>query len=165
MARWGDVIRTVLDRGTYLDDTDIGPLVDTALPGSDEIFSALALAELLNDRAYDRIVVDTAPTGHTLRLLNLPQTFRALVELLRSMQAKHVFMVKTLTRRYSADAADRFLDDMTALVSTLEDTFRDPNRCVAIMVSNPQPLVVEETRRYLASLRELPIRVAAVVWN
>ena len=37
MNRWGDVIRTILDRGTYLDDSDIGPLVDTALPGSDEI--------------------------------------------------------------------------------------------------------------------------------
>ncbi|MEX2153129.1 MAG: ArsA family ATPase [Gemmatimonadaceae bacterium] len=166
MARWGDVIRTILDRGTYLDDSDIGPLVDTALPGGDEIFSALALAVLLaQDRPYERIVVDTAPTGHTLRLLTLPQTFRALVQLLQAMQAKHVFMVKTLTRQYRKDEADRFLNEMAALVTALEEAFRNPKRCVAVMVTNPQPLVVEETRRYLAALSELPIRVAAVVWN
>ena len=167
MRRWGDVIRLILDRGTYLDATDIAPLVDTALPGSDEIFSALTLAELLADPGshYARIVVDTAPTGHTLRLLSLPRTFRALVRLLDAMQEKHRFMVRTLTRAYRADEADAFLRTMTALVAVLEDTLGDAARCAAVMVTNPQPLVLEETRRYLRSLADLRLRVAAVVWN
>jgi arsenite-transporting ATPase len=196
MDRWGEVIRTILDRGTYLDDADIAPLVETALPGSDEIFSALALAELLAERssglsaagrtsqtskpkaqslkptahspeptAYTRVFVDTAPTGHTLRLLNLPRTFRALVRLLEAMQAKHRFMVKTLTRAYRADDADAFLAEMHRLVSALEETLHDPARCVAIMVAHPQRLVLEETRRYMDALRDLRIHVAAVVWN
>lgn len=182
MSKWGDTIRTILDRGTYLDKSDIDPLVDTAMPGSDEIFSALALAELMakgskleaegpkltvsrEPRAFERIVVDTAPTGHTLRLLSLPRTFQALVQLLDAMQAKHRFMVQTLTRSYRSDEADAFLREMSRLVAALDESLRDPDRCAAVMVANPQSLVIEETRRYLDALRELHVHVAAVVWN
>jgi arsenite-transporting ATPase len=167
LERWGDVIRTILDRGTYLDDSDIGPLVDTALPGSDEIFSALALAELMvdNSRAYGRIFVDTAPTGHTLRLLNLPRTFRALIRLLDAMQGKHRFMVRTLTRAYRSDNADAFIREMNTLVTALEDSLRDEKRCAAVVVTNPEGVVLEETRRYLDALRELRVHVTAIIWN
>lgn len=182
LARWGAVIRMILDRGTYLDDADIGPLVDTALPGGDEIFGALALAELITGEgsnaglshqdagesaqlAFATIVVDTAPTGHTLRLLNLPATFRALMRLLDAMQEKHRFMVRALTRAYRADQADAFLEEMTGLVNALDESLRDSTRCGAVMVTNAQPLVLDETRRYLNSLRELDIQVRAIVWN
>jgi arsenite-transporting ATPase len=165
MERWGDVIRTILDRGTYLDDSDIGPLVDTAFPGSDEIFAALELARLLAPEADRRLVIDTAPTGHTLRLLALPRTFRALIRLLDAMQAKHRFMVRTLTRRYRSDDADAFLARMTTDIETLDAALRDPSRCAAIVVTNPQPLVVAETRRYLSALSELQIDARGIVWN
>ncbi|HJQ20690.1 MAG TPA: TRC40/GET3/ArsA family transport-energizing ATPase [Gemmatimonadaceae bacterium] len=166
LDRWGAVIRAILDRGTYLDESDIGPLVDTALPGGDEIFSALALAELVSDAgAYGRIVVDTAPTGHTLRLLQLPRTFRALVRLLGAMQEKHRFMVRTLTRAYRADDADRFLAEMGSLVDSLEAALHDPTRCAAVMVTNAQAIVVDETRRYVGALRDLHVDVRAVIWN
>jgi arsenite-transporting ATPase len=167
LERWGDVIRAILDRGTYLDETDIAPVVDTALPGGDEIFSALALAELLvKDGAdFERVFVDTAPTGHTLRLLNLPSTFRALVRLLDAMQEKHRFMVRALTRTYRVDDADAFLAEMKALVDGLDASLHDPARCAAVMVTNTQSLVLNETRRYLDALRDLHVAVAAVVWN
>ena len=166
MEQWSEVIRLILDRGTYLDDTDIGPLVDTALPGSDEIFAALELARLIDDEAtWDRIVVDTAPTGHTLRLLNLPKTFRALVQLLDAMQSKHRFMVRTLTRRYRADEADAFLAEMSGLVTALEESLTDPARTAAVLVTSAEPIVMDETRRYLEALTELRIPVHAIVWN
>lgn len=168
MARWGGVIRSILDRGTYLDDSDIAPLVDTALPGGDEIFSALALAQLVTEpwaSRFERIVVDTAPTGHTLRLLQLPRTFRALLRVLDSMQAKHRFMVRTLTRTYHADDADAFLTEMATLVSALEDALHDPLRTAAVMVTNAQTMVVEETMRFCAALTALGVHVQAVIWN
>ena len=164
MSRWGEVIKTILDRGTYLDDADIGPLVDTAMPGRDEIFAALELARLIQGSTA-RLFVDTAPTGHTLRLLRLPKTFRALVHLLESMQAKHRFMVRTLTRSYRRDDADAFLAEMDGLVSGLEQALGDARRCAAVLVASPEPVVVEETRRYIEALREMHVQVAGVVWN
>jgi len=169
MERWGPTIALILDRGTYLDDEDIAPLVDTALPGSDEIFAALELAELLaaeeTSESPERIVLDTAPTGHTLRLLALPRTFRALVGLLDTMQGKHRLMVRALARGYRADEADAFLQEMTRLVDALETTLGDPERCAAVMITHPAQLVREETQRYLAALTELRVHVGAVIWN
>ncbi|MGH7638885.1 MAG: ArsA family ATPase [Gemmatimonadaceae bacterium] len=167
MERWSRTIALILDRGTYLDDEDIGPLVDTALPGSDEIFAALELAALIgaDEDASARIIVDTAPTGHTLRLLNLPGTFRALVRLLDTMQGKHRVMVRALARGYERDEADAFLEEMSRLVGALEAALVDPERCAAVMITKPGTLVQEETRRYLDALMELHIAVSAVIWN
>ncbi|HET7374544.1 MAG TPA: ArsA family ATPase, partial [Gemmatimonadaceae bacterium] len=96
LARWRDVITEIIDRGTYLERGEVEGLVDAALPGGDEIFAVLALADLIAEGTsrYDRIVVDTAPTGHTVRMLALPETFRALVSMLDLMQEKHRFMVR-----------------------------------------------------------------------
>ena len=125
---WRDVIAEIIDRGTYLDRDDVDGLVDAALPGADEIFALLALADMLADpsETYARIVVDTAPTGHTLRLLALPETFRALLAMLDAMQDKHRFMVRALTHRYRRDRADDFLDEMRARIDALRTALADP---------------------------------------
>src|SRR5687767_15899623 len=68
LARWRETLVTILDRGTYLDDDDIAGLIDAALPGADEAMALLTLAGLTDEGKWERIVIDTAPTGHTLRL-------------------------------------------------------------------------------------------------
>jgi arsenite/tail-anchored protein-transporting ATPase len=167
LDRWRDTIAEIIDRGTYLDREDVDGLVDAALPGADEIFALLALADLLADRSdrYSRLVVDTAPTGHTLRLLALPETFSALVSMLELMQDKHRFVVRALTHRYRRDRADEFLDEMRSRLDALRAALSDGRTLAAVVVTRPEPVVVAETRRYVESLRELHVRVAALVVN
>jgi arsenite-transporting ATPase len=167
LARWRTVIADIVDRGTYLDRDDVDGLVDAAFPGADEIFALLALADLLalSDTGYARIIVDTAPTGHTLRLLALPETFSALVAMLDRMQEKHRFMVRALTHRYRRDAADEFLDDMQRRIDRLRLTLADGGALAAIVVTRVEPVVEAESRRYIAQLQALHVRIAAVVVN
>ncbi|TMA16798.1 MAG: ArsA family ATPase, partial [Deltaproteobacteria bacterium] len=63
-------LRAIASRGTYLDDEDIDSLVRLSLPGVDELVALTELRRL--SRGFDEVVVDTAPTGHTLRLLAMP---------------------------------------------------------------------------------------------
>ena len=170
LARWRDVLVTIVDRGTYLDADDIAGLVDAAFPGADEIFGLLVLADLLaaitaakSDQGWTRLVVDTAPTGHTLRLLALPETFDALIALLESMQAKHRFMVSALTHRYRRDAADAFLDEMHRTLGLFRQSLRDESRSAAVVVTRAEGVVARETARYVEALRQLGIKVAAIV--
>lgn len=167
LGKWRAVIAEIIDRGTYLDRGDVDGLVDAALPGVDEIFALLALADILADGAspYARIVVDTAPTGHTLRLLALPETFRALVAMLELMQQKHRFMVRALTHRYRRDDADAFLDDMRRRIEGLRVVLANGDALAAVLVTRVEPVVEAESRRYLGELRALGVRVAAVVVN
>lgn len=167
LERWRDTIAEIVDRGTYLDRADVDGLVDAALPGVDEIFALLALADLLADRSgkYARLVVDTAPTGHTLRLLALPETFSALLSMLDLMQDKHRFMVRALTHRYRRDRADDFIDQMRSRIDTLRAALADEKSVAALVVTRAEPIVEAETRRFVEDLRELHIRVAALVVN
>ena len=167
LEQWRDVIAEIVDRGTYLDRGDVEGLVDAALPGADEIFALLALADLIaeSSSAYRRVIVDTAPTGHTLRLLALPETFRALVALLDAMQGKHRFMVRALTHRYRADRADGFLEQMRSRIDGLRSALGDGSSLAAILVARDEAVVIAETKRYLHDLGALHVRVAGIVVN
>ncbi len=166
LSRWRAVIAEIVDRGTYLARAEIDGLVDAALPGADEIFALLALADVIAapDRPA-RVVVDTAPTGHTLRLLALPDTFRALLDVLESMQDKHRFVVSALTHRYKRDAADAFLDEMRSRVGELKRVLSDHASAAAVVVARAEPVVALETERYVDALRALGVAVAALVVN
>ena len=165
LARWRDVLVTIVDRGTYLDADDIAGMVDAALPGADETMALLALAAIEAEPAWRRVVVDTAPTGHTLRLLALPDAFRALVALLDLMQDKHRFMVSALMHRYRRDAADAFLAEMRRQVDTLTTMLGDRGRTAMVLVTRPEAVVAAETARYAEALAGLGLGVAALVVN
>lgn len=172
LARWRDTIVSIVDRGTYLDLEDIGGLVDAVMPGADEIFALLALAELsavrddpAGELRWQRLVVDTAPTGHTLRLLALPETFEAMIALLDAMQGKHRFMVSALTRRYRPDRADEFLAEMRSTIGAFRSSLGDESRAATVLVTRAERIVVTETVRYAAALRGLGIAMAGVIVN
>ena len=165
LGRWRSVLIAILDRGTYLSPDELAGFVDDALPGADEAMAVLALLELEREARWQRIVVDTAPTGHTLRLLALPETFRALLTLLDTMQEKHRFMVQALSRRYRPDAADAFISEMRDRVDALRATLTTHDRTAVALVTRLEPMVVAETARYAQSLAELSVRVGAVIVN
>lgn len=162
LARWREPIAMILDRGTYLDGDDIDGLVDAALPGADEIFAVLILGDLLGRDEYERVVIDTAPTGHTLRLLTLPRSFDALVQLLDAMQEKHRFMVRALTHRYRADVADALIAELRGKVEVLQRILTDPRRCQAVVITRDEPVVQAETERLVAALKLVGVAIAGV---
>src|SRR5437764_8869780 len=92
------VLKTIADRGTLLDEADINNLLDLSLPGLDEVMALFELSEFDRRQIYSRVVVDTAPSGHTLRLLQLPKVFERWTAALDRMSDKHRYMAAQLTR-------------------------------------------------------------------
>jgi arsenite/tail-anchored protein-transporting ATPase len=165
MERWREVLVTIIDRGSYLERGDVASLVDGALPGVDETMALLRLTELATDDRWQRVIIDTAPTGHTLRLLDLPRSFTLLLSLLDAMQDKHRFMVRTLMHRYRTDDADAFLASMRTRVASLTLLLGDRARCAAVLVTRDEPVVLAESVRYARALADRGIAVGAVVIN
>ena len=70
--RWSERARRplleIFDQGSFLDAGDVAGFLDLTLPGIDEVAGVLRLSELVE--GPERVVVDTAPTGHTLLLLD-----------------------------------------------------------------------------------------------
>ena len=74
------------------------------------------------------MIVDTAPTGHTLRLLAAPATVAAAAEALDELQAEHRIIRERLAGSSRPEAADRFIallrqeaEDIAALIADLKD--------------------------------------------
>jgi arsenite-transporting ATPase len=111
------------------------------------------------------MVVDTAPTGHTLRLLELPESFAAVLALLDAMQEKHRFMVRALTHRYRADDVDRFIESMRSRLLAFRAALADPERFAVVLVTRAETLVVDETARYAQALARMGLAPRAVVVN
>ena len=68
----GGTLKDIAARGTFLDGDDISQLLDLSLPGLDELVAFLDVFRWIEEDRYACVVVDTAPWGHTLRLLEMP---------------------------------------------------------------------------------------------
>src|SRR3954451_11539163 len=77
------------DRGTYLDREELRRFFELSLPGVDELMAWMRIGELAEEHPESMLIVDTAPTGHTLRMLGASEHFAQLASALDSMQAKH----------------------------------------------------------------------------
>ena len=158
-------LRTIADRGTYLDDEDIRGFLELSLPGLDEIMGLLDLGRLARAEEPARVVVDLPPTGHALRLFDVATAFDDLVQALELMQDKHRFAVASLTRRYRQDAIDDFLDSLRARCQAAREALFAPGVSAFVLVARPEPMVLAETERFAVRLRQLGAPLSAVVLN
>jgi arsenite-transporting ATPase len=150
------------DRGTYLDRDELRRLLELALPGVDELMTWMHIGELAESHPGSILVVDTAPTGHTLRMLAASEHFHQLALALDSMAEKHRDMVRQFTRRDVHDAVDTFIEDFDERAKRRRALLTDPARAAFIPVMLSEPLVVEQTARLVG---ELEIDVPFVVLN
>lgn len=162
----GKVLVEIAERGTLLDEEDINELLNLSLPGLDEVMSLFELSELDRKGAYAHIVVDTAPSGHTSRLLRLPEVFTRMVHALDRMGEKHRYMVQHFARRrLVADEVDLFLQDLTARIESVRKLLYDPQQTSFTLVAIPEAMSVRETERYLGLLREQGVPVTDLIIN
>ncbi len=162
----GKVLAEIAERGTLLDEEDINELLNLSLPGLDEVMSLFELSELDRAGKYAHIVVDTAPSGHTSRLLRLPEVFTRMVHALDRMGEKHRYMIEHFARRkVVADEVDLFLRDLTARIESVRKLLYDPQQTSFTLVAIPEAMSVRESERYLELLREQGVPVTDLIIN
>lgn len=164
-AKHHDKMEEIAARGTFLDQEDIKHFLQLSLPGLDELMAMLEIAGWAESGVYDLIVVDTAPTGHTLRLLATPLLIRHWLKALDALLAKHRFMQQRFRGSYQADEVDQFLLDLAAAVNRMESLLRHPRACRFVPVTLAEKLVIEETIRLWMELQRLRLPVREVVVN
>jgi arsenite-transporting ATPase len=164
-AKYDDLLRQIAQRGTFLDEEDIHGMMDAALPGMDELAAYLEIASWIRQDRYDRIIVDTAPTGHTLRLLEMPDLIHRWLLALDTLLAKHRYMRRRFTRNHQLDHLDEFLlsmnDDLTAMQNLLTDT----QHCRFVLVLQAESMIVEESIDLINTLDERHIPRNHIVVN
>lgn len=159
------VLRTLIDRGTFLDGGDARNIVDLPLPGLDEVIAVRELANLLREDVYGLIMLDTAPTGHTLRLLGLPEVMERWIRAYSLMQRKHKYLQRTFAGRCTPDAVDAALKTLGADVRRVRELLHSSALAEFVPVANADPLSVAETRRLVHTLANMHIAVRNLIIN
>jgi arsenite-transporting ATPase len=155
-------LRAIASRGTYLDDEDIDSLFRLSLPGVDELVGLTELRRL--SRGFDEVVVDTAPTGHTLRLLAMPATLARLGQVLDDLQAKHRALARSLRGSVRRDAEDALIDELQEEARSLHELLRSAEAQFH-WVTLPEELALQETRDGVSALRQSGLRVERLIAN
>jgi arsenite-transporting ATPase len=165
-AEHGKVLAEIAERGTLLDEEDINELLSLSLPGMDEVMSLFELSELDREGAYAHIIVDTAPSGHTSRLLRLPEVFARMVKALDLMGDKHRYILAHFARRRPvADEVDLFLQDLSKRIEAVRKLLHDREQTSFTLVTIPEAMSVRETERYRELLSEQGVPVRDLIVN
>ena len=160
-----DKFREIACRGTFLDKEDINLFLELSLPGMDELMAFLEIGRWIEENTYDCIIMDTAPTGHTLRLMEMPGLIRKWLEALDALLAKHRYMKKLFMGSYERDDLDRFIEGLAASVEQIEELLKDHRRFRFVPVMLAEALSIEETLDLIRELQRLHIDVGDVVIN
>ena len=139
--------------GNLLSDVDTYSLQDMGMmPGMEELFSLLKIADIYNRETYERIIVDCAPTGETLSLLKFPELLSWYMEKLfpvgkvamrmLSPISKSVFKVEMPNKSAMTD-----MEKMYLKLVELQELLKNRDVTSIRIVTTPEKMVVEETKR------------------
>jgi arsenite-transporting ATPase len=152
-------------------DEDVLDPLGGSMPGADEAAAVRLLIEYMDDPRFDRVVVDTAPTGHTLRLLELPEMMDSMIGKVLSLRERMGGMMDGLTGMFGGDEVvdpEEGIEDLrelSARVERLRDVLQDPTLTDFRVVMVPEELSVMESERLLSRLDEFDVPVGTVVVN
>ncbi|MDF9746862.1 ArsA family ATPase [Natrinema salsiterrestre] len=151
-------------------ESPMDALFGGAMPGADEAAAMQLLLEYMDDERFDRVVVDTAPTGHTLRLLQLPEIMDTMMGRLVKFRQRISGMVDGVKGMFGGGAPDdgaelEDLEELRERIERLRAALRDPARTDFRIVMVPEEMSVFESKRLRQQLEEFEIPVGTVVVN
>jgi len=141
-------------------------------PGIDEEFLLGYILELFEERIYDKIVWDTAPAGHTLRLLQYPEIFTSHLDVVGKTYYRIAAQYQRIKR---ASTRSRGKGEPRSLLETLEKwkalaqrvihLIKDANTTEFEVVTIPEAMAVNLTMRLLSIFEDYGIPVGHLIVN
>ncbi|EFH40958.1 anion-transporting ATPase family protein [Arabidopsis lyrata subsp. lyrata] len=156
-----------------LGDLNLEDMLNAASPGIDEIAAISKVLQFMEAPEYSRftrIVFDTAPTGHTLRLLSLPDFYDSSISKITKLKKKitaaasafkSVFGKKEIQQKELPNELDQLKERM----EKVRNVFRDANTTEFVIVTIPTVMAINESSRLHASLRKENVPVHRLIVN
>jgi arsenite-activated ATPase (arsA) len=176
--RYGDTFEEILSDaqsiGVDVTSDDVGAVADRGLvPGADEIAVLDLFAEYNDHPDWETVVFDTAPTGHTLRLLSLPDVMHTTLGRVLSLRGQISSVTSAvgslLGRSQNESAGDSSysdqVDQLAEMTEQVGDRLRDGERTEFRAVTLAERMAIEETDRLLGELAADQITVDTVLVN
>jgi len=130
-----------------------------SIPGIDEAMGFAAVMRLVQSMKFDVIVFDTAPTGHTLRLLSLPNTLNSGFDKILKVKNKFSGIFSQISGMFgggfetNAEDMEVKLEQTKQTIEDINTQFKNPDLTTFICVCIPEFLSVYETERLVQELK------------
>ena len=122
------------------------------IPGMEELFSLLKIAEIYKSEVYERMIVDCAPTGETLSLLKFPELLSWYMEKFFPIGKVGVRLLAPFSQKlFQVDMPNKEamneIERMFVKLIDLQEMLKDRKITSVRIVTTPEKMVVEETKR------------------
>lgn len=140
-------------------------------PGTHEAALFDKMIAIINDTSdtYDHLVFDTAPTGHTIRLLTLPELLNgwiaSLIKKRRSALQYHEMAFAGYQKDIFDDPVIKILTRRRNQIDNARNIMIDQSRLSFTFVLNAERLPIEETKKAVAALEKYKIPIKGLVVN
>lgn len=158
-------LKSLLSTSTNLDNDDIDEMLRLTIPGIDEIMSFKAIIDFIDKGEFEKYVVDTAPTGHALRLISSPKMLDQWIKVAAQMRWKYRYIVTSFSGSYKQDDVDALLFNLKKTVKKIEGLLISDTICEFIPVCIPEAMAILETQRLVLSLKESGIIPKQLIVN
>ncbi len=167
---WGSFQKYMVALFTQRGVKDIVAEEVTILPGLEEGAHLLWINKYVEDKAYDVLIVDAAPTAETLRLLSLPDVTRWWFERIMTLTKGAAKFLRPFAKPLmGADLPDEeafaTVEGLFKTLDTVRQLLTDPKMSSLRLVVNPEKMVIKETQRTYTYLNLYGYATDAVICN
>ena len=179
---WGQEISVVADIHNYwgtlqgfVSNMISGPGISnvmadelSAFPGMDEIVSLLHINKQAKEKEFERVIIDAAPTGETIRLLTMPDTFRWYAGHVSKLESAIIMRaLKPFASRLLQGPSEvlEAISNLDAATADLRATLSDPSVSSYRVVLQPEKMVMREAERAISYLGLFNYPVDSVIIN
>jgi arsenite-transporting ATPase len=138
-------------------------------PGIEEEYMLNYILELVENGQYELVVWDTAPAGHTLRLLHLPQIFlrhlEAATKFYMNLYSYFEKLKENVKFKKGKKSLLEIISGWEGLAEKVVNFIRDPEKTEFVVVTIPEALGVKQTERILKDFDEYQLKVNHLIVN
>ena len=163
-GRHKEAIQELLTKAASLDKKDTEHALELAIPGIDEFMSLLKLSSFIESNIYRTIVVDTAPTGHTLKLLSTPSGVNSWLMFFSGLHSRYKNLMRTFMGA-DTNSIDDFMSSLSDGIYKVHMLTTDTENTEFIIVTIPDLMAIEETKRLSISLYSAGVKVNNMIIN